>query len=165
MEICHNRFLPEPRLEAAVSRASRVRSGWPRERDLHSRQIIAERNRVVALPPKQSPDSLRKSLAGPPLGRGRLDSRPASGSNVVNRAARRVETMMKGLVPAAALAGLGALGLGVPSAAAQDKTVTLKIAHWLPPAHALHAAFDAWGKSVQEDSGGTIKYQLFPAQQ
>jgi TRAP-type transport system periplasmic protein len=73
--------------------------------------------------------------------------------------------MMKGLIPAAALAGLGALGLGVPPAAAQDKTVTLKIAHWLPPAHALHAAFDAWGKSVQEASGGTIKYQLFPAQQ
>ena len=60
---------------------------------------------------------------------------------------------------AACLAGIGG------GAGAQDKTVTLKIAHWLPPAHALHAAFDAWGESIQQASGGTIRYQLFPAQQ
>ena len=71
---------------------------------------------------------------------------------------------MRSRMRAAALACLAALGAAAP-AAAQDRTVTLKIAHWLPPAHALHAAFDAWGKSIQAASGGTIRYQLFPAQQ
>ena len=70
---------------------------------------------------------------------------------------------MNRLISSAALAAVCCFG--VAPATAQDKTITLKIAHWLPPAHALHAAFDDWGKSVQQASGGSIKYQLYPAQQ
>lgn len=58
----------------------------------------------------------------------------------------------------------GALSIAT-TAAAQDKAITLKIAHWVPAQHPLHAALDGWGKSVEKASGGSIKYQIFPAQQ
>jgi TRAP-type C4-dicarboxylate transport system substrate-binding protein len=48
---------------------------------------------------------------------------------------------------------------------AQDKTVELKISHWVPPSHPLQAALEGWAKSVEEESGGTIKSTIFPAQQ
>ncbi|HVM78342.1 MAG TPA: TRAP transporter substrate-binding protein [Stellaceae bacterium] len=63
-----------------------------------------------------------------------------------------------GLCLAAVLATSGA-------ALAQDKTVQLKLAHWLPPAHPLHPAFQAWAADIEKASGGTIKSTLFPAEQ
>jgi len=51
------------------------------------------------------------------------------------------------------------------SAVYAEEMVTLKFAHWLPPKHPLHADFVAWGNSVAEASGGTIKVELYPAQQ
>ncbi|MBM3596727.1 MAG: TRAP transporter substrate-binding protein [Alphaproteobacteria bacterium] len=51
------------------------------------------------------------------------------------------------------------------TAQAQDKPVQLKLAHWLPPSHPLHPAFEAWGKSLQQASGGSITFAMFPAQQ
>ena len=65
------------------------------------------------------------------------------------------------LVAAVAVASLGAS----TAAGAQDKAITLKIAHWVPPQHPLHASLEIWGKSVEKASGGTIKYQIFPSQQ
>ena len=56
-----------------------------------------------------------------------------------------------------------ALGLG--TASAQDKTFELKLSHWVPPSHPLQKALEEWGNSVEQDSGGTIKYKIFPAQQ
>jgi TRAP-type C4-dicarboxylate transport system substrate-binding protein len=53
---------------------------------------------------------------------------------------------------------------GAP-ALSQDKPVQLKLAHWLPPSHPLHPAFDNWGKSLQQASGGSITFAMFPAQQ
>jgi TRAP-type C4-dicarboxylate transport system substrate-binding protein len=50
-------------------------------------------------------------------------------------------------------------------AAAQDKTFELKLSHWVPPSHPLQKALDEWGASVERDSGGTIKYKIYPAQQ
>src|SRR5271156_4630291 len=63
--------------------------------------------------------------------------------------------------------GLAALGLGFgPTAAsAQDKTFELKMSHWVPPSHPLQKAMEDWGTSVEQDSGGTIKYKVYPAQQ
>jgi TRAP-type C4-dicarboxylate transport system substrate-binding protein len=52
-----------------------------------------------------------------------------------------------------------------PFAHAQDKTVELKISSWVPPAHPLTTALEAWGKSIEAASKGTIKYKVFPAQQ
>lgn len=61
------------------------------------------------------------------------------------------------IAAAAALAG---------SALAQEKTVELKFAHWLPPTHSLaKTGFEPWAKSVEAASKGSIKVALFPAQQ
>jgi TRAP-type C4-dicarboxylate transport system substrate-binding protein len=51
------------------------------------------------------------------------------------------------------------------AAAAQDKTVELKLSHWVPPSHPLQKAMEEWGASIEQASGGTIKYKVFPAQQ
>ena len=52
------------------------------------------------------------------------------------------------------------------SAAAQEKTVELKFAHWLPAQHSLATTgFLPWAKSVEAASGGSIKVLVFPAQQ
>ena len=65
-----------------------------------------------------------------------------------------------GCVYAAALLISGATG-----AFAQDKTFELKLSHWVPPSHPLQKALEEWGASVEKDSGGTIKYKVYPAQQ
>src|SRR5216684_955714 len=51
------------------------------------------------------------------------------------------------------------------SALAADQTVQLKLSHWVPAAHPLHPAFQAWATDIEKESGGTIKSTLFPAQQ
>ena len=63
--------------------------------------------------------------------------------------------------------GLVALGLalGIGNALAQDKTFELKLSHWVPPSHPLQKALEDWGASIEKDSGGTIKYKVYPAQQ
>jgi TRAP-type C4-dicarboxylate transport system substrate-binding protein len=65
-----------------------------------------------------------------------------------------------GCVYAAALLIGGASG-----AHAQDKTFELKLSHWVPPSHPLQKALEDWGASVEKESGGTIKYKVYPAQQ
>ena len=65
-----------------------------------------------------------------------------------------------GCIYAAALLIGGAAG-----ALAQDKTFELKLSHWVPPSHPLQKALEEWGASVEKDSGGTIKYKVYPAQQ
>jgi TRAP-type C4-dicarboxylate transport system substrate-binding protein len=57
------------------------------------------------------------------------------------------------------------LGLGLGTALAQDKTFELKLSHWVPPSHPLQKAMEEWGASIEKDSGGTIKYKVYPAQQ
>jgi TRAP-type C4-dicarboxylate transport system substrate-binding protein len=54
---------------------------------------------------------------------------------------------------------------GAGGAFAQDKTFELKLSHWVPPSHPLQKALEEWGASVEKDSGGTIKYKVYPAQQ
>ena len=52
------------------------------------------------------------------------------------------------------------------SAAAQDKPVELKFAHWLPAQHSLAVTgCIPSAKSVEAASGGSIKVAIFPAQQ
>lgn len=68
---------------------------------------------------------------------------------------------------ACAVAAIGltaALSAAMP-AVAQDKAVTLRLGHWLPPAHPLHPSFKAWGDSLEKATNGTVKMQIFPAQQ
>jgi TRAP-type C4-dicarboxylate transport system substrate-binding protein len=58
-----------------------------------------------------------------------------------------------------------ASAVALSPAQAQDKAIHLKIAHWVPPSHAIHKAMDEWGKSLQAATSGTITYTLFPSQQ
>jgi TRAP-type C4-dicarboxylate transport system substrate-binding protein len=46
-----------------------------------------------------------------------------------------------------------------------EDTITLKISHWVPASHPLQKAMEDWGAAVEKASGGTIHYQVFPAQQ
>ncbi len=62
-------------------------------------------------------------------------------------------------------AAVAALIGATTGAFAQDKTFELKLAHWVPPSHPLQKALEAWGASVEKDSGGTIKSKVYPAQQ
>ena len=53
----------------------------------------------------------------------------------------------------------------VTPALAQEKTFDLKISHWVPASHPLQKSLEDWGAAVEKESGGTIKYHVFPAQQ
>ena len=57
------------------------------------------------------------------------------------------------------------LAAGMTPALAQEKTVDLKISHWVPASHPLQKSLEDWGASVEKASGGTIHYKVFPAQQ
>ncbi len=64
-----------------------------------------------------------------------------------------------------ALALLCMFLLSASRAHAQDKTVQLKLSSWVPPAHPLNPALQAWGEDIDKASGGTIKSSLFPSEQ
>lgn len=54
----------------------------------------------------------------------------------------------------------------VVAAAAQEKTIELKFAHWVPPQHALQpTGIVPWAQAVEAASGGTVKTTIYPAQQ
>jgi TRAP-type C4-dicarboxylate transport system substrate-binding protein len=57
------------------------------------------------------------------------------------------------------------LAASVTPALAQEKTFDLKISHWVPASHPLQKALEDWGAAVEKESGGTIKYHVYPAQQ
>jgi TRAP-type C4-dicarboxylate transport system substrate-binding protein len=64
------------------------------------------------------------------------------------------------------LTALGLLvALGLSPTQAQDKTFNLKFSSWVPPAHPLNPSLIAWGKDIENDSGGTIKSTMFPSEQ
>jgi TRAP-type C4-dicarboxylate transport system substrate-binding protein len=46
-----------------------------------------------------------------------------------------------------------------------EDTINLKISHWVPASHPLQKALEDWGAAVEKASGGTVHYQVFPAQQ
>ncbi|MBV9981905.1 TRAP transporter substrate-binding protein [Bradyrhizobium sp.] len=57
------------------------------------------------------------------------------------------------------------LAASVTPAFAEEQTVNLKISHWVPASHPLQKALEDWAAAVEKASGGTIKSQVFPAQQ
>jgi TRAP-type C4-dicarboxylate transport system substrate-binding protein len=57
------------------------------------------------------------------------------------------------------------LAASVTPALAQEKTIELKLSHWVPASHPLQKAMEEWGAAVEKASGGTIKSKVFPAQQ
>jgi TRAP-type C4-dicarboxylate transport system substrate-binding protein len=73
---------------------------------------------------------------------------------------------MKTLLTArASMLAVAGLIIGATPSFAQEKTFELKLSHWVPPSHPLQKALEEWGASVEKDSGGTIKYKVYPAQQ
>ena len=58
-----------------------------------------------------------------------------------------------------------ALAAGLGDAAAQDKTVELKLSHWLPPSHPLQQAIEDWAGDIEKLSNGSIKSKIYPSQQ
>src|SRR5450755_4841411 len=57
------------------------------------------------------------------------------------------------------------LAASVTPALAQEKTFELKLSHWVPASHPLQKALEDWGAAVEKESGGTIHYKVYPAQQ
>lgn len=61
---------------------------------------------------------------------------------------------------------LGTVALAVMSVGANAQDVTLRFSHWLPPQHAVaQTGIAEWTESIAEASGGSIKFEIFPAQQ
>lgn len=48
---------------------------------------------------------------------------------------------------------------------ANAKPVTMKMSLWIPPLHPLVADLRAWGKSLEDDTHGDIKVNVYPAEQ
>ena len=66
---------------------------------------------------------------------------------------------------AAVCAAALATAIGATPTLAQEKTFELKLSHWVPASHPLQKALEEWGAAVEKDSGGTLKYKVYPAQQ
>lgn len=66
---------------------------------------------------------------------------------------------------AAALVASALVAATALPAAAQDKTINLKISLWVPPAHPLVQAAKDWAADMTRESGGTIKATIFPSEQ
>ena len=49
--------------------------------------------------------------------------------------------------------------------AAAAQTIELKISHFLPPNHAFHKFVTVWAEKLEKDSGGKLKFQIYPAGQ
>lgn len=81
-----------------------------------------------------------------------------------SRHLHRIFRRARGLPAATGMALLAALALPADGLAA-DKVFELKISHWVPPTHPLQKSLEDWGAAVEKESGGTLKYQVYPAQQ
>src|SRR6201985_277508 len=57
------------------------------------------------------------------------------------------------------------LAASVTPAFGQDKTINLKISHWVPASHPLQKSLEDWAAAVEKASGGPIKSRVYPAQQ
>lgn len=66
---------------------------------------------------------------------------------------------------AAALACAATLCASALPVHAQDKTINLKVSIWLPPAHPLVPAAQAWANDIEKASGGSLKMSVFPSEQ
>jgi TRAP-type C4-dicarboxylate transport system substrate-binding protein len=72
-----------------------------------------------------------------------------------------MQNRFAGCLTAAALI----LTLGAGTAPAQEQTMELKLSHWVPASHPLQKALEEWGAAVEKESGGTLHYKVYPAQQ
>ncbi len=64
-----------------------------------------------------------------------------------------------------AVAGAAIVALASGVAVAADAPVHWRLSHWVPPSHPLQPAFEAWAKSIADESHGSITITIYPAQQ
>lgn len=57
-----------------------------------------------------------------------------------------------------------AAALAATTSVASAET-TLRLSHWLPATHPMHDSIVAWGKAIEEASGGELTLEIYPAQQ
>ena len=57
------------------------------------------------------------------------------------------------------------LGLAALAPAAAAQTVTMRLSHQLPTAHHNHKGLEIFAAEVEKNTGGSVKVQLFPAEQ
>src|SRR5262245_50886868 len=48
------------------------------------------------------------------------------------------------------------------SAPAAAQTIELKISHFIPPNHTFHKWVTAWSEKLTTDSGGRLKFTIYP---
>src|SRR5690242_8033982 len=70
--------------------------------------------------------------------------------------------MKRGLIGLGLAAALAVLG---PAVHAQDKDILLKVSLWVPPAHPLVPASQAWTADITKASNGTIKSTVYSSEQ
>lgn len=77
-----------------------------------------------------------------------------------------MKTFRKTAFASACLLALAAtLALPGTPAAAQDKTVNLKMSSWVPAQHPLNPSLQAWADDIRKESNGSITATLFPSEQ
>jgi TRAP-type C4-dicarboxylate transport system substrate-binding protein len=76
-----------------------------------------------------------------------------------------LSALLKSAPAVALILALGVTPQALAQDKSQDKTIELKLSHWVPPTHPLQKAMEEWGADVEKASGGTIKYKIFPSQQ
>ena len=48
------------------------------------------------------------------------------------------------------------------SAPARAQTIELKLSHFVPPQHAFHKWVTAWAEKIEKESGGRLKFTIYP---
>jgi TRAP-type transport system periplasmic protein len=75
------------------------------------------------------------------------------------------ETPMKTFAAALALLIAAAFPALAEDAPAKDRPVTLKLSYWVPSSYPLQKAIQDWAEDLKKESGGSISFVIFPAEQ
>lgn len=70
---------------------------------------------------------------------------------------------MPSLFRSVAVAVLAAVIAGAaPTGRAEAQTIELKLSHFVPPQHAFHKWVTAWTEDIEKQSGGRLKFTIYP---
>jgi len=70
---------------------------------------------------------------------------------------------MPSLFRSVAVAVLAAIIAGAaPTGRAEAQTIELKLSHFVPPQHAFHKWVTAWTENIEKQSGGRLKFTIYP---
>ncbi len=69
-----------------------------------------------------------------------------------------LQTIIRSFALACVLAAAATFGATVTRA----ETITLKLSHFVPPQHAFHKWVVEWTKKIEQESGGRLKFEIYP---